>query len=69
MKALSACKILLEHISDKDVYEVMRGSTRNAENHSHSEAAFDMLKQFHVGRLSRCNLILVDERLYANRNC
>ncbi|CAM6089727.1 unnamed protein product [Calypogeia fissa] len=45
-------EILMEHISDEDVYPLMRGLDKDSEGHSHSDAAFNMLKQFHVGRLS-----------------
>ncbi|KAL2642066.1 hypothetical protein R1flu_009653 [Riccia fluitans] len=43
-------ELIMEHLEDDNVYEIMKGVDESSD-HSHSKAAFNMLQQFHVGRL------------------
>lgn len=44
-------QVILEHLREKNVGQLMRG-TSNASDHAHSEAAFGMLKDYHIGSLN-----------------
>ncbi|CAM6094247.1 unnamed protein product [Calypogeia fissa] len=47
-------EIILEHLHEKDIGELMRGETgEEGEHHLHSKVAFRMLQQYLVGPLSR----------------
>lgn len=43
-------EVILEHLKESDVGQLMRGATSTFD-HAHSEAAFGMLKDYHVGSL------------------
>lgn len=44
-------QVILEHIQEKDVGQLMRGMT-DASDHAHSGAAFGILKDYHIGSLN-----------------
>ncbi|KAG0604244.1 hypothetical protein M758_10G156100 [Ceratodon purpureus] len=44
-------EVILEHLLEKDLGQPMRGASNNSD-HAHSEAAFDLLKEYHIGSLN-----------------
>jgi len=44
-------QVILEHLQEKDVGQLMRGMS-DASDHAHSEAAFGMLKDYRIGSLN-----------------
>lgn len=47
-------QIVLDHLHETDIGDLMRGETgEEDEHHAHSKAAFRMLQQYLVGPLAR----------------
>lgn len=44
-------QVILEHLQEMDAGPLMRGMTRGSD-HAHSDAAFGMLEEFHIGTLN-----------------
>ena len=44
-------QVILEHLQERDLGQLMRGAS-NTSDHAHSEAAFDMLKDYRIGQLN-----------------
>ncbi|KAG6554246.1 hypothetical protein Mapa_004162 [Marchantia paleacea] len=43
-------ELIMEHLGDDNVHDIMQGIDE-ASDHSHSKSAYEMLQQFHIGRL------------------